>query len=102
MIRPVGVPTFLYGRWYVSISGGRRSTDRCRHHATGHCPCSRRNDLGRKMRMSVYLLLSCVLTNDTALLNVVPVFSRITVITTIRVILSGWSREWSRANTFCK
>jgi len=26
------------------------------------------------MRMHVYLLLSCVLTNDTALLNVVPVF----------------------------
>jgi hypothetical protein len=51
-----------------------------------------RSDLERKRRMQVYLLLSCVLTNDMALLNVVPVFSRITVIT-IRAILSGWSRE---------
>jgi hypothetical protein len=54
-----------------------------------------RSDLERKMRMHVrvYLLLSCVLTNDAALLNVVAVVSRITVIITISAILSGWSRE---------
>lgn len=60
--------------WYVSISGGRRSTDHFRHHATGHCPCSQGNALERKMRLHVHLLLSRVLTNDTALLNVIPVF----------------------------
>jgi len=60
--------------WSVSISGGRRSTEHFRHHATGHCPCSRRNGLERKMRMYVHLLLSCVLTNDIAVLNVVLVF----------------------------
>lgn len=51
-----------------------------------------RSDLERKMKMRVYLFLSCVLTNDTALLNVF-FFSRVTVIT-LRAIVSGWSREW--------
>jgi hypothetical protein len=49
------------------------------------------SDLERKMKMRV-LFLSCVLTNDTALLNVF-FFPRITVIT-IGAIVSGWSREW--------
>ena len=48
MIRPVGVSSVLNWMWYVSISGGRRSTDRSRHHATGHCPCSQRVTLSVK------------------------------------------------------